>query len=75
MYIVDHDEQINAFETCREELLEYGPEYLLWGVLQFDLISWLDSKIEEKPFADVLRAKEMQAEHRVVREMEEFQEA
>ena len=57
--IADDNDLLDAFRSCREQLLALEPEERIsWGVFQFNLITWLDSKIEGRSLSDVLREKE-----------------
>ena len=50
--------QIEAFKTLREELLEICKDPMEARFLEFfDIISWLESKIENRSFGEILREK------------------
>ena len=52
-------DQIEAFKVLREELInvmDHDPMEARF-LEAFDIISWLDSKIENRPFGDILREK------------------
>ena len=52
------NDQIDAFKALREELLQIGDDPMEARFLEFfDIISWLESKIYNRPFEDVLREK------------------
>ena len=50
--------QIEDFNSLREELLKISNDPFEAGFLEFlDIISWLESKIENRPFAEILQEK------------------
>ena len=50
--------QEEAFKALREELLKISNDPMEENFLKFfDIISWLESKIENRPFAEILREK------------------
>ena len=51
-------DQIEAFKVLREELIGICDDPMEAKFLEnFDIISWLDSKIENRPFEEILREK------------------
>ena len=51
-------DQIEAFKALKEELVSICEDPLETRFLEiFDIISWLESKIENRPFDEILREK------------------
>ena len=51
-------DQIEAFKVLREELVNIGDDPMEAKFLDlFDIISWLESKIEDRPFGEILQEK------------------
>lgn len=56
--ISDQQELNNAFMELKEDIIKITKDPLEKKVLEyFDIISWLESKIEKRPLADVIREK------------------
>ncbi len=56
--ILNRDELIKAFKILKEELQEIIKDSSEQKALEyFDFISWLESKVEGKPFAEIVRRK------------------
>ena len=52
------EELITAFITLKKELEKLAQDpYEKEGLVYFDFVSWLESKIEKRPFAEILREK------------------
>lgn len=60
--------QVKEFRTFRDELVQItkGPEEKK-ALLYFDLISWLESKIENRPFAEIVREKFLREGKKITR--------
>ena len=51
-------DQVEAFKALREELVKISDDLMEARFLEFfDIISWLESKIENRPFDEILREK------------------
>jgi len=59
--IADPKEKINAFKIFRDQLLVLKTDPLeRFAFEEFDIISWLESKIENRSFAEIVREKAKQ---------------
>jgi len=54
----DFENRVTAFKELRQEIEEIGKNEVEQRILKyFDFITWLDSKIENRPFAEMVREK------------------